>query len=108
MQMAVNAFELAGACTAHFINRNKPQQLIGQQFIASNNFVVGFQLVAESILILHSEGAHVASASLQMLELSRMGTYEEYPYQEFHLYRAQVQLLVLRFIGILHIPVTHR
>ena len=29
-------------------------------------------------------------------------------YREFHKYRARVQLLVLRFIGIIHIPVTHR
>ena len=35
-----------------------------------------------------------------VLELSRTGTYEEYPYQEFHKYRAPVLLLVLRFIGI--------
>ena len=65
MQMAVNAFELAGACIFCIIICNKPQQLIGEQFIASNNSVVGFQLVVESILILHSEGAQVASASLQ-------------------------------------------
>jgi len=65
MQMAVNVFELAGACIFCIIIRNKPQQLIGEQFIASNNSVVGFQLVVESILILHSEGAQVASASLQ-------------------------------------------
>jgi hypothetical protein len=44
-----------------------------------------------------------------MLELSRTGAYEEYPYQEFHGYRARVVLLlVLRFIGILYIPVTYR
>jgi hypothetical protein len=43
-----------------------------------------------------------------VLELSRTGTYEEYPYQEFHKYRAPVLLLVLRFIGIRHIPVTYR
>ena len=65
MQMAVNVFELAGACIFCIIIRNKPQQLISEQFIASNNSVVGFQLVVESILILHSEGAQVASASLQ-------------------------------------------
>ena len=43
-----------------------------------------------------------------MLELSRMGTYVEYPYLEFHEYRAQVLLLALRYIGILHIPVTYQ
>jgi len=48
------------------------------------------------------------STHFPLLELSRTGTYEEYPYQEFHRYRARVQLLVLRFIGILHIPVTHQ
>ena len=58
MQMEVNAFELGGACTAH-------QKLIGKQFIASNNSVVDFQLFVESILILHSEGAQVAPATLQ-------------------------------------------
>jgi hypothetical protein len=42
--------------------------LIGEQFIASNNSVFGFQLVVESILILHSEGAQVASASLQTFD----------------------------------------
>ena len=63
--MAVNVFELAGACIFRIIIRNKPQQLIGKQFIASNNSVIGFQFVAEAILILHSEGAQVASASLQ-------------------------------------------
>ena len=65
VQMAVNVFELAGACIFRIIIRNKPQQLIGKQFIASNNSVIGFQFVAEAILILHSEGAQVASASLQ-------------------------------------------
>ncbi len=63
--MAVNVFELAGACVFHIIIHNKPQQLIGEKFIASNNSVVDFQLVVESILILHSEGAQVASSSLQ-------------------------------------------
>jgi hypothetical protein len=65
IQMVVNVFELAGACIFLIIIRNKPQQLIGEQFIASNNSAVGFQLVVESILILHSEEAQVASASLQ-------------------------------------------
>jgi len=54
MQMAVNVFELAGAFIFCIIIRTKPQQLIGEQFIASNNSVVGFQLVVESILILHA------------------------------------------------------
>ena len=50
---------------SRIIFRDKPHKLIGEQFIASNNSLVGFQLVVESILILHSEGAQVASASLQ-------------------------------------------
>jgi hypothetical protein len=33
-----------------------------------------------------------------LLELLRMGTYIEYPYLEFHEYRAQVLLLVLPHI----------
>jgi len=37
----------------------------GKHFIASNNSVISFQLVIESIVILHSEGAQVAPASLQ-------------------------------------------
>jgi hypothetical protein len=52
-------------------------------------------------------GGGGADSGRVVLELSRTGTYKEYPYQEFHRYRARVQLLVLRFIGILHIPVTH-
>ncbi len=69
MQMAVNAFKLAGACAACIIICNKHQNLIGEQFIASNNSTVGFQLVVESILILISEGAQVAPATLQTFKL---------------------------------------
>ncbi len=32
---------------------------------------------------------------LLLLELSKTGTYEKYPYQEFHEYRARVSLLAL-------------
>ena len=67
MQMAVNVFELARACIFCIIIRNKPQQLIGEQFIASNNSVVGFQLVVESILILNSEGARAPSTTFPTL-----------------------------------------
>jgi hypothetical protein len=37
-----------------------------------------------------------------------MGTYIEYPYLEFHEYKVRVLLLVLQYIGILHIPVTYQ
>ncbi len=65
MQMAINAFELAGACAACIIFRKKPHKLIGEHFIASNYSIVGFQLVVKLILILISEGAQVAPGTLQ-------------------------------------------
>jgi hypothetical protein len=37
----------------------------------------------------------------EMLELSRMGTYLEYPYLEFHKYRAQVLLLACHCVSFL-------
>ena len=56
-----------------------------------------------------------ASSVPPLLELSRTGAYEEYPYQESHgyrvrsrLHRVQSLLIVLRLIGILHIPVSYQ
>ncbi len=60
MQVAVNVFELAGACAARITFCNKPHKLIGRNFITSNHSVVGFQLVVKSILISNSEGAQFA------------------------------------------------
>ncbi len=49
-----------------------------------------------------------APADGRLMELSRTGTYKEYPYHEFQEYRARVLVLVLQFIGIRHIPVTYQ
>ena len=38
---------------------------------------------------------HHLRRQARVLELSMTGTYKEYPYQEFHGYRARVLLLVL-------------
>jgi hypothetical protein len=35
------------------------------------------------------------AGGVSMLELSKTGTYEKYPYREFHEYRARVLLLAL-------------